>query len=305
MGLWSWVTRLFGKKEEAPPPTSLVFLLREPRYLDAAIVRKAVERAFGVDLSDTSEDARDFVVGGEELPTYIVQVQDRHFLVHNFPTPYFDDREQVARQIGDMRLSKAVRDHQAWLSVDAMLPESEEDAYQRIGKLLAELADEDCLAILAPEFSRINSWEPGLEATLRGPRPLDAARQMSQPPVIEIPADDPAMLAAVAEARWRWPEFVAAFEHRQPGQTFAVKARFQEGEAEEFIWVIVNALEQDTIYGTLDNDPVGLRKLAVGSRVRVAAAEINDWLYHKDREDLHGGFTIEVLRKASAKRQQG
>src|SRR5262245_7434852 len=144
MGLWRWVRGLFGKKvEREEPPISLVFLLREPRYLDKGILEQAVNRAFDVDLANPAKDSTEFVVGTEGLPTHIIQLQGRTLLVHNFPMPYMEDKEEAAKGIADLRLRKAVMDHTAWLSVDSMACPEGEDPYHAIGKLLAELADED------------------------------------------------------------------------------------------------------------------------------------------------------------------
>jgi len=208
----------------------------------------------------------------------------------------------MAAGCADLRLARAIREHRAWLSVDVLSPrEAGENAYLVIGKLLAELADEDCLAIVAPALQQMSPWEPALAATLRGTQPLDAVRVMSQVPVTEVSGDDPLMVAAVAEARGRWPEFVAAFEVRRPEQNFAVKAPFREGEFREFLWLGVTAIEHDTICGKIDNDPVELKQVQSGSRVQVAVPEINDWVY-TDGDNLQGGFTIEALRKAAQRK---
>src|SRR5687767_12270508 len=48
--------------------------------------------------------------------------------------------------------------------------------------------------------------------------------------VVQLGADDPGLVAAAAEAKRRWPEFVAAFNERRPGRKYAVKyaARSEE-----------------------------------------------------------------------------
>ena len=299
MGLWRWIKGLFGKKiEQDEPPTSLVFLLREPRDLDKRTLEQAVQGAFGVDLSGAGKDSTEFVVGGEGLPTSFIQFQGHTLLVHNFPIPYMKDKEATAKDIADLRLRQAVTDHTAWLSVDSMNCPEAEDPYHVIGKLLAELADEDCLAILSPALERMVPWESALAETLRGPEPLDAVRETSQVPVIDVPADDPLMRAAVAEARQSWPEFVAAFERRQPDQKFSVKAPFSEGEAKEFMWLTVESIEEDTVYGRLGNDPVNLKMIRLDSRVHVRAMEICDWLY-TEGEEMRGGFSLEAVKKAA------
>lgn len=307
MSLWSWLKGFFGKKEPPVPPTSLVFLLREPRYLDKAILCQVVQRAFGVDLSNSGPDSTEFVVSIEGCPTHYVQYKGRIFLLHNFPVPYFSDKDKVANGIPELRLRNAVLEHQAWLSVDATSPPwATDDPYLSIGKLLAELANEDCLAIIAPAFQAMNVWDPAKVDTLWGDNPLDAVRQSNQVPVIRVADDDPLMIAAVAEARRRWPEFVAEFELRRPGWNFAAKAPFREGDFLEVMWFKVTAVEGDSIYGTIDNDPVDLKKIRHGSRVKVPVKDLNDWVFTEgnDHQTLKGGFTIEAVRKAGEQKRE-
>ena len=126
---------------------------------------------------------------------------------------------------------------------------------------------------------------------------------MDQVPVMGVAADDPLMLASVAEARRRWPEFVAEFEQRSPEQMFAMKAEFSEGETREFMWLQVTAIENDTIYGTLDSDPVHIKRVSAGSRVQVDVQSLNDWIFTKGK-GTRGGFTIEAVRKAGERRRR-
>ena len=60
------------------------------------------------------------------------------------------------------------------------------------------------------------------------------------------------------------------------------------------MWVSVSALENGMIYGRLDNEPVKVKNLGVGSRVRVPVGDLHDWLYTRG-DLLAGGFTIDVL----------
>ena len=111
------------------------------------------------------------------------------------------------------------------------------------------------------------------------------------------------MQAAVEEARRRWPEFVTAFETRGPGQG-SVKCPITAGGNTEFIWIEVTAIENDTIYGTLANDPMDLGSLRLGSRVKASAGELNDWIYFDEADSMHGGFTIKVVEEISKERAE-
>ena len=61
--------------------------------------------------------------------------------------------------------------------------------------------------------------------------------------VVQLGADDPGLVAAAAEAKRRWPEFVAAFNEHRPGRKCAVKyAAPIKGGGDEHIWIMVTAL---------------------------------------------------------------
>jgi uncharacterized protein YegJ (DUF2314 family) len=72
----------------------------------------------------------------------------------------------------------------------------------------------------------------------------------------------------------------------------------------EFIWITVTAIEGETIYGELANDPGDLGPLKLGSKVTVPVADLNDWCYVDSAGKLNGGFTIEALQKASRRRKR-
>ena len=156
--------------------------------------------------------------------------------------------------------------------------------------------DTDCTAIFCPANSRGCVYEPDLDDLLRSPDPLQIFDANQRPPVLEIAENDPLMMRAVQEARERWPEFVTAFEERQPGDVFSVKAALSNGDTTEFMWLSVGAIENNVIFGRLDNDPVNIGRIKSGDRVRVAVADLNDWLYTLGNQQ-HGGFTVAVLTK--------
>src|SRR5207248_9378684 len=122
-------------------------------------------------------------------------------------------------------------------------------------------------------------------------------------PVVYVAADNPRMKAAVAEARRRWPEFIAAFEGRHrvargaSDGVFSAKAAFRDGEREEFMWVKVTAIENDVVFGTLDNEPGVVKNVRLGQRVKFPLSELNDWIYRQGK-DLRGVFTIAAVRAA-------
>jgi uncharacterized protein YegJ (DUF2314 family) len=314
MGLWSWLSG-FYRGTDRPPQTehraqkerlvALVLFLRRSRDLDTAAVAALAESALGGRFRDDQPDAADRYVAGHE-PSFVIKYGDHFILINTFPRPYMDDPNEAAGEIGELRLRKAVRDHEAWVSVD-LLGECKDaelpDVYRTLGKLAAELIDDDCLALFAPATGQLVVYDPEMLDALRGPDPLDLFEKPAHPPVVPVNGDDPRLKAAVAKARRRWDEFVAAFEQRQPEQSFSAKARIGDGENYEFMWLSVTGLENGIIYGRLDNDPIDITSIRCGDRVRVAVKELNDWLY-TEGDEVHGGFTIDVLRKIQEEMQQ-
>jgi uncharacterized protein YegJ (DUF2314 family) len=110
--------------------------------------------------------------------------------------------------------------------------------------------------------------------------------------------DDPDMKAAVQNARDSWSKFVKAYE-ADAGENFSVKAPVSHSGNTEFIWITVTSLEGDKIYGELGNEPGNLGPLNLGSRVSVPVSELNDWCYIDFKGNMIGGYTVEVVQKAS------
>jgi len=122
--------------------------------------------------------------------------------------------------------------------------------------------------------------------------------------VVQLGADDPGLVAAAAEAKRRWPEFVAAFNEHRPGRKCAVKyAAPIKGGGDEQIWIMVTALGSGTISGTLGNDPVEDIGLKLGEAVTIQTGDVKDWLF-TDGQAMTGGFSIATLRNAAGQREQ-
>ena len=282
---------------------AFVALLREPTRLDPATLAAAAGKAWKADLGDgTSEGADGFVAGVGMLNT--IMHQGCMFLVNCFATPYTEDVGKVAEGIADMRTRSLFEQHTAWFSCDAMgitgaTPKEEVvDMYRRLGRLFAELLDENCLLIFLPDSGLAYPMNDDTAMALRMKDPLKALQETSAPPVIHVADDDPLMKAAVAKARAEWPTFVAAFE-ANAGENFSVKAPLSHAGNTEFIWITVTSVEGDLIYGELGNDPANLGPLKLGSKVSVPIADLNDWCYIDPKENLVGGFTIEAVKQAA------
>lgn len=282
---------------------AFVALLREPRTFDSRVLAKTAGKAWKADLGDgTSEGPDGFVVCADVVNT--IMHDGRMFLINSFPAPYTEDVEQTANSIPDLRIRSLFQEHQAWFSCDALgvdgsTSEAEvRDWYRRLGKLFAELLDENCLLILLPDTGLAFPINEDTEMALRSKDPVQALQDTLTLPIIEVADDDPLMKEAVAKARTDWQKFVMAYEAGR-GENFSVKAPVSHSGNTEFIWISVTSLEGERIYGTLGNDPCNLGPLKFGSKVSVAVADLNDWCYVDPKGELMGGFTIEAVKQAA------
>ena len=308
-GAWFFLRR--RSQNSGQSIVSLVFLMSQPRELSEERVREVVEELFNLKLGYELRTDGNWLVEAKALnpalaqpnaKNYLVRADDRMFLINSVSKPYMDDPEKFAETIADLRLRRAVGSHLAWNSVDHFgePPEGAErgEVYGLIAKMLAEFAGDDCLAIYCPELSRCNEYAPPVLEQLRAGKALELFEEPTFAPIVQISKDDPRMVAAVAEARQRWPEFAAAFNSRAAGdEAFIIKARFSDGEHEEFMWVQVQKLESDSITGELGNSPASLKHVKEGEIVTVPLADLNDWLCQINGEAV-GGFTMKVMKQA-------
>jgi uncharacterized protein YegJ (DUF2314 family) len=233
------------------------------------------------------------------------------YLVNCFPNPYVEDPAAASEGIVDLRLRRLFAEHRAWLSCDVMggvdhdtPDEVVREQYRQIAKLLIEFFDDNCLLIFVPELDRGYPVNDETEQALRSDDPLAALQGSLTVPIIPVADDDPALVAAVAEARQSWPRFVAAYE-QQAGRNFGVKAPVTHSGNTEFIWLTVTALEGDRVFGELANDPGNLGPLKLGSKVSVPVADLNDWCYLDAQGKIQGAYTVAAVMEASRRQRKG
>lgn len=109
-----------------------------------------------------------------------------------------------------------------------------------------------------------------------------------------FPTEDERMEAAVAEARSRVDEFLAALNagdaERYP--QLAVKVAVAEDEVIEHLWLKDVRYEDGHFIGKLNNTPHMITKVKRGDEVKVAKEEISDWIYaDSEKRKMVGGFT--------------
>src|SRR5258705_9028506 len=156
---------------------SLVLLLSEPRYLDANLLAKLVDKAWRPDAIS---------VEGKS-PLLSVHADGHTFNIQNIDTPFFDQPLKVAAEMRELRLRKVVVEHRAWLSVEFVESKQAQQPkrmYQLIGRLIAELCDSDCLAVLEPATGAINVYDDEIREELCQKDPAELLGNFIHAPVV-------------------------------------------------------------------------------------------------------------------------
>lgn len=119
-----------------------------------------------------------------------------------------------------------------------------------------------------------------------------------------VDPDDKEMNAAIAEARSRLPEFLAALKRGGPGLTrFSVKAKYDLPSSGEHIWIGDVSFDGILFSGRVENVPRDIKELKYGDVVTIRSNAVSDWLFVKDGR-LVGAFTMRVIYRRMSPAQQ-
>lgn len=112
----------------------------------------------------------------------------------------------------------------------------------------------------------------------------------------EVNMDDPAMIAAIEDARSTLPKF---WEIKSAANiaysNFGLKVGLATHDNSlEHIWVANIDKSGDSISGTLENTPVDIPNKKYGDRVTFTEDQVTDWQYvYKGK--LHGHYTTRIM----------
>lgn len=306
--VWLWLER---RRRLERVPESVVLLLQKPKLLNAQFLADLLGRESGradqvraIDSSDEGDEAEgkqpagDMVMG--QSPHFTAYVGGTAFLIHNVPAPYVNNAAEASESFPELRVRKAVRDHQAWLSMDILhAGAATPEAYRLVGRVLARLVDTNCLALYHPPLNRwVTCSIDETAERLRTDNPIQAVfGEMTEAPVIPFEDGDPRLETAKADAKRRFSEFETAFQNKD-GTDFAIKAQISSDGNLEHIWVEVAQIAAGKIEGRLGNDPVDLGDLRLGSMVEVEVDQVEDWVFRRG-DELVGFFSRSVFEASS------
>lgn len=278
------------------PPVAIVLLLTEPRVLTRAHVAHALGQALDRDVPE--------IEVGEDWPgRFRVTAEGYELTVLVTGQPYLPkDKTPPA----DLRLQHVIEEHEAAILIDAWTaPEgkSREDATDIMGRLAAALTDDTTLGVYAFHLQRLHALDADVLAGLSEGRAMETLDAGSNDAIIGVKNGDEEMEIAIAEARRRWPEFVAALAAGEGApETYIVKAGFGEGDDKEHMWFFCDEADATGAGGTMMSDPFWLPRPRKGDRVRMGVETISDWLYvaqENGEPTKFGDFTGEVIRRAA------
>jgi uncharacterized protein YegJ (DUF2314 family) len=115
--------------------------------------------------------------------------------------------------------------------------------------------------------------------------------------VVNVEADDPEMVVAIAKARETLPQFWQIFDKRERGESdFALKVKITDERGTEHFWATEIERRDGKTKGTINNDPNIVASVKLGDRIVIPEADISDWLYMRDGK-MFGNETIRPLLK--------
>lgn len=284
-----------GRNRNDEPSVSLVILTtRVPELPDDEVVT-AVKRALPV-------SAPEVLPGGVMPPpayasdadgcrTLPVAVNRAVYGILIAPFPYTDPSEPL-QQHDREDFMRAYQQHRGWMAID-FITGSSEDAYSVIGQIGAELMDDSACLLFVPALGLATLPSPTLVEDMRKGVWLQHFNTTGLDRIYQKPADDPALQEAAHIARSRWDEFVEAFTTSK-GENFSAKFPFADGDQIEHMWIVVTAVEDSTIRGTLGNEPTVLTNISEGDAVERRLDELEDWLFMRNGA-LFGGFSLHVF----------
>lgn len=284
-------------------PVSIVMLRSTPRRLTEADVRGAVRRALAVECNiqriDFSDSTYALAVASDAFPPLVVVDSKRTYVE---PA----DVESIAARAEDPELRRAIKEHTAWVSVDAFglksIPKLEARTmiYNKIlGKVAAELLDEQCMVIYAPAESRFGRVTADTETMLRDGRVGDLLDDDDlNIPMVHVESSDEQINAAIETARARLPELIGTFQRIGAKSNAIIKAKFCDADNNcEHMWCEVKAVEAGVVIAEVANRPTNPKLPARGQSVRITRDMVSDWACADEKGKVAGPFVEKLLRK--------
>jgi uncharacterized protein YegJ (DUF2314 family) len=134
---------------------------------------------------------------------------------------------------------------------------------------------------------------------------LNAPSAMAKGTTIYSPRDNPALVAAIAQAIKTLPIFWAHFDKRPtPNEGFFLKVAMPTSHHDlEYCWVEIVERKSGKIVGVMSNEPEYDVGVKLGDKLIVQPDRVIDWAYIKHGKSF-GHFTTRVLISKASKTER-
>jgi len=177
--------RLGLSRWKAPPRACFVLLLRQPSELPLPVVQLAAERALHIEFDGRGTGGNHVMRMG-----FIAIIQLGPEMLHVFTSAKPYGKEFSSKRMPRLPSGPAWADHKAFLCLDNLTSETMDAArFQQLGKLAAELLNNNCIAVFLPHLNAVVSNSAALPARLRGFGSWDELLAAGQPPALGVEDD--------------------------------------------------------------------------------------------------------------------
>lgn len=285
--MFGWIKKLFGKADD-PEIVALVIIEESPRLIEVERVRAAFRTA------------RMSVEPVEERPNYVrVAKSGWNFVVLSYPIRYgaFE-----GAHFKDNRMQSLIDRHQAFFCVECFEAPPGVDRASAARPILAKVTN----AFLDDTSLALYEWPTGRYAPISAEvrEHLEAGDMQSvvdSYQALIVSVEDDAIEGAMAEARQRWPEFVAHFQTLDAPSNALVKCRFEWQDSAEHMWMEPIEVTPAGVRGTLLNEPLCIWNVKCGDVVWKNLDEVSDWGVVINGQPI-GMFTNQIVH-GSAERE--
>lgn len=135
--------------------------------------------------------------------------------------------------------------------------------------------------------------------------PPDVVKREGEPDVYYVAGEEERMNFAMEKARLTISYFKESLTRpKATQQSFSLKARIEDGEMTEHIWLSDVSYDEDkNFYGTVNNEPVDVTNVTFGQQIGIATEHVSDWMIIEDGR-LIGGYTIRAVRDGMQGKQR-
>jgi hypothetical protein len=277
----------------------IVLLFKKPVKIERDRFIAAAQRAFGKDI-DVKRLKKDFGLGNKNLVDLGPKGKTRLVSYEYSKKRFWDEKDRAAENAPDARARATIFDHRGWFEFDCLDNNAEDMKYRILCRMVAELLDENVLAI---HFPLQNKWvypdAKDLKKKLRAKQPL-VELKVAKPRIPTTPKpkteEEKVIFGAIEKARARFDQFETAFTNSW-GELFVIKVG-DPRKPTEWHAVSITRIKGELMIGEI---PPGS-----GKRSRwIKKSEVVDWSYLDVTGKVRGNFVLEAIKAwALAKKQQ-